>query len=176
MNFVPKETLGDEWHRLESGRAYAVRCRKEDEVYLRFGQGLGLYLAILNAPNGRVINSLDYETGDRVVLGKLTESAPTVLGRTSQSGLVLMHAMVSRQHVEFLFEKGILLVKDLGSTNGTYCFKTPVFFDVDRYLEAHPVETLQDQTADRVHEEFGFEIDDFLRHYSQKKETSNDGH
>jgi len=44
----------------------------------------------------------------------------TVVGRRQDCGLRVPTRDVSRQHCEIVLEKGALVVRDLGSTNGTY--------------------------------------------------------
>ena len=45
---------------------------------------------------------------------------PCVLGRSKSASLPLPHPLVSRQHCELLEKEGQLVVRDLGSTNGTF--------------------------------------------------------
>lgn len=45
---------------------------------------------------------------------------PTTIGRGRDAGLMIAHPMVSRQHCELFEEDGLLMVRDLGSTNGTF--------------------------------------------------------
>lgn len=45
---------------------------------------------------------------------------PTVMGRSSAANLKVPHAQVSRRHCELYEEDGLLVVYDLGSSNGTY--------------------------------------------------------
>lgn len=45
---------------------------------------------------------------------------PTILGRGKGSTLQLPHALVSRQHCEIFEANGKLMVRDLGSLNGTF--------------------------------------------------------
>ncbi len=46
--------------------------------------------------------------------------APVVIGRQAQCDITLPHTDVSRQHAEVCFEGGNYLLRDLGSTNGTF--------------------------------------------------------
>ncbi len=52
---------------------------------------------------------------DRVVL-----PLPATLGRGRDATLHLAHPLVSRRHCEILFERGRMIVRDLGSLNGTF--------------------------------------------------------
>lgn len=45
---------------------------------------------------------------------------PTTIGRAREATLTLPHPLVSRQHCELFEKDGMLYVKDLGSTNGTF--------------------------------------------------------
>ncbi len=45
---------------------------------------------------------------------------PAVLGRGRQASVVLPHPLVSRNHCEIVEYDGYLIVKDLGSLNGTF--------------------------------------------------------
>jgi len=46
--------------------------------------------------------------------------SPTVIGRQADCDLRIPLASVSRQHCEIAFEDGQLMLRDLGSSNGTY--------------------------------------------------------
>jgi predicted component of type VI protein secretion system len=45
---------------------------------------------------------------------------PTVIGRSRSNDLMLGHPLVSRQHCEVFEANGMLMVRDLGSLNGTF--------------------------------------------------------
>src|SRR5262245_50151594 len=45
---------------------------------------------------------------------------PSVIGRGKSAGIVLPHPLVSRQHCELFESDGQLMVRDLGSLNGTF--------------------------------------------------------
>jgi predicted component of type VI protein secretion system len=61
-----------------------------------------------------------------LVVGGATENdefeleLPAVFGRARESSIPLPHPLVSRQHCELFEREGRLLVRDLGSTNGTF--------------------------------------------------------
>jgi pSer/pThr/pTyr-binding forkhead associated (FHA) protein len=44
---------------------------------------------------------------------------PTIIGRGKDAGLTVAHPMVSRQHCEVYEANGLLMIRDLGSLNGT---------------------------------------------------------
>ena len=44
---------------------------------------------------------------------------PTVIGRSRQATLTVAHPMVSRRHAELFERDGLLMIRDLGSLNGT---------------------------------------------------------
>jgi len=59
-----------------------------------------------------------------VVGGKANKSAvalrlPTVIGRSREAQLTVAHPMISRQHCEIFEVDGLLMIRDLGSLNGT---------------------------------------------------------
>jgi pSer/pThr/pTyr-binding forkhead associated (FHA) protein len=45
---------------------------------------------------------------------------PTIVGRSRSADLKLVHPLVSRRHCEFFEDGGQLMVRDLGSLNGTF--------------------------------------------------------
>lgn len=45
---------------------------------------------------------------------------PTIIGRGREAGLTLPHPLVSRQHCEIVESNGQLMVRDMGSLNGTF--------------------------------------------------------
>lgn len=64
-----------------------------------------------------------------VVVGGTTKSTevelrlPTIIGRGRDASITIPHALISRQHCEIVEADGKLLVRDLGSLNGTYIGK-----------------------------------------------------
>ena len=52
--------------------------------------------------------------------GEYKLKLPAVLGRGKEASLKLVHALVSRQHCEIFETEGQLMVRDLGSLNGTF--------------------------------------------------------
>jgi len=64
---------------------------------------------------------------------KLTDGVTTV-GRNDECQLRIKSSQVSRKHCELFEKKGLLLVKDLGSSNGTYVNGKKI--DGQRVLEA----------------------------------------
>jgi pSer/pThr/pTyr-binding forkhead associated (FHA) protein len=51
---------------------------------------------------------------------------PTVIGRSRSTDLTLGHPLVSRQHCEVFESNGMLMVRDLGSLNGTFIGETRI--------------------------------------------------
>jgi pSer/pThr/pTyr-binding forkhead associated (FHA) protein len=51
---------------------------------------------------------------------------PTVIGRSRTTDLRLGHPLVSRQHCEIFESNGMLMVRDLGSLNGTFIGETRI--------------------------------------------------
>src|SRR4051812_9267143 len=112
---VPKGVSDEKWKRLNPQREYAVLCNPDSSVFLKFGQGRGLYVGIDPSSAGRLVNSLDFENGEPTLLGKISPGAKTVIGRTAEAGVKVMHAMISRNHLEMLLQGNVLVIKDLGS-------------------------------------------------------------
>lgn len=48
------------------------------------------------------------------------ENSSTVLGRDKNADIAVKDPLISRQHAAILFNNGVFLLKDLGSTNGTF--------------------------------------------------------
>ncbi|MBI3836492.1 MAG: FHA domain-containing protein [Planctomycetia bacterium] len=51
---------------------------------------------------------------------------PTIIGRSRRTDLTLGNPLVSRQHCEVFEANGILMVRDLGSLNGTFVGETRI--------------------------------------------------
>lgn len=51
---------------------------------------------------------------------------PTIIGRSRSTDLMLGHPLVSRQHCEVFEANGMLMVRDLGSLNGTFVGETRI--------------------------------------------------
>ena len=47
-------------------------------------------------------------------------SLPAIIGRGREASLTLPHPLVSRQHCELFESEGRLMVRDLGSLNGSF--------------------------------------------------------
>lgn len=52
--------------------------------------------------------------------GEVDVNLPTVIGRSNDVDLPLRHALISRQHCELSELDGVVIVRDLGSLNGTF--------------------------------------------------------
>ncbi len=166
---VPKLVLDDAWVPLVQQRDYAVLCNSGDSAYLRFGLGHGMYIGVDPTPSGRVVNSINFEDGAPSLMGKIPSDTKVILGRTSDCAVKIMHAIVSRHHLEITMTKNILVLRDLGSTNGTFIHNGAMFFDIEKYNEEHPPEKAAENTLDEIHQAFGPELDDFLMSYHQSK-------
>jgi hypothetical protein len=168
--FIPKSLAEDSWVALLPERDYAVRSMKTETAYIRFGAGQGVYLGIGTAPSGRLIYGIDFETGEQTLLARMPEGQPIVIGRISECLIKIMHAIVSRRHAELRLEGDIVIIRDLGSTNGTFVAPGTPHFEIAGYLDNYSFETAEERTLDTVHEQFGPELDVFLKSYSQNKE------
>jgi predicted component of type VI protein secretion system len=51
---------------------------------------------------------------------------PVVIGRSRSTDVTLGHPLVSRHHCEVFEANGVLMVRDLGSLNGTYVGETRI--------------------------------------------------
>jgi pSer/pThr/pTyr-binding forkhead associated (FHA) protein len=52
--------------------------------------------------------------------GEYEIELPLTIGRGQEASLQLRHALVSRQHCELFEDRGRIMVRDLGSLNGTF--------------------------------------------------------
>lgn len=168
--FIPQLVEEASWVRLSPDRDYAVRADGEEPIHLRLGPGQGVYLSILAAPSGRMVHGVDFESGDQTLLAKMPDGQPITVGRISECAIKIMHAIVSRKHVELRLEGNIVVVRDLGSTNGTFLGPDLSHFDIQKYLDEFPIEDAENRTLDDVHERFGPTLDDFLKRYSSNKD------
>ncbi len=57
--------------------------------------------------------------GGKASKGSVALKLPTVIGRGREVGLTVAHPMISRRHCELFEADGLLMVRDLGSLNGT---------------------------------------------------------
>ncbi|MGL6225384.1 MAG: FHA domain-containing protein [Thermoguttaceae bacterium] len=55
-----------------------------------------------------------------------TISPPCVIGRSRQADLTIGHPAVSRKHCELFVKKGELMIRDVGSLNGTFAKGKPI--------------------------------------------------
>lgn len=62
--------------------------------------------------------------------GEYKLKLPTVVGRSRTTDLTLGHPLVSRQHCELYEQEGVLMVRDLGSLNGTFVGDTRIAAEV----------------------------------------------
>ena len=53
-------------------------------------------------------------------------SFPASVGRDASLAVAILRSEVSRNHAEFFEERGMLFLRDLGSTNGTYINRVKV--------------------------------------------------
>ena len=173
MSILSPKTIPEEkWKKLIPHRDYAVRCRINEEILVRLGTGIGLYFtATQMKPGSLYMNSVDYETGDKSPQNPFPKDKPVCIGRTSDCEIIAKHAIVSRKHAEMKIKDDILVIRDLGSTNGTSIMKDHVSFDIKEYLDQHPVDQKTDGTLDWIHEEFGPKLDDFLKSYSKESKS-----
>jgi len=160
---IPEE----HWHQLKANRLYAIKCDGDVPAHLRFGIG-GLFLAInVGEDKERILNSVNVGDGTMTEITRFKQGKVLALGRSSECQIRISHPILSRKHIEIETFGDVLAVKDLGSTNGTYCFSENFFFDIADYLARHPTQQNAESTIDEVHEIFGTGIDEFLKKYSE---------
>jgi hypothetical protein len=167
--FSPKDLPADAWRQLLPQRSFAFRANPDETLFFRFGQGHGVYISVAPAIAGRAVNIIDMDTTEATLAGKIPLTEPALIGRTSDCTIKIMHAIISRHHLRFELNGNILVAQDVGSTNGTYFLADLLHFDIDEYIENHPLDRVEERTLDAIHEAFGPTLDDFLRSYSQKK-------
>ena len=57
--------------------------------------------------------------GGKASKGSISLKLPTIIGRSQKASLTVAHPMVSRRHAELFEADGLLMIRDLGSLNGT---------------------------------------------------------
>ncbi len=75
---------------------------------------------------------------------------PTVIGRGREASLTLPHPLVSRRHTEIFEHDGRLVVRDLGSLNGTFVNNQRI--EGDQVLEPNQLLTLGNVTFRAIYE------------------------
>lgn len=168
--FLPKEKPEDAWQAMEGDRFYGIRANKDEIVYMRFGPEHGVYVAIQGTSDGCIISSIDYETGNLVPLGKITEGATVSLGRATTCDIKILHAIMSRRHLELSKRGNVMVSRDLGSTNKTFVFQDNRYFDIEKYVANHPLDQAAEGTLDSVREAFGPAVTDFLKKFMEEKD------
>jgi predicted component of type VI protein secretion system len=68
-------------------------------------------------------------TGGKVSKKNIALKVPSTIGRGGDSTLSIAHPMISRHHCKLFENKGLLMIRDMGSLNGT-------FIDGQRIVEA----------------------------------------
>ena len=116
----PSQIPAEAWLRLSSDREYPVRLTNADPVYLRLGGDLASYVAITRNEKGLFLMSVAHGNGDLAVIAPVQEGKDLVLGRVPQSDLPVPHAAVSRRHLQVRVDGEKVVLRDLGSTNGTF--------------------------------------------------------
>ena len=51
---------------------------------------------------------------------------PCIIGRSRNCNVSIIHPLISRQHCEIYEDHGMVMVRDLGSLNGTYYKDAPI--------------------------------------------------
>jgi hypothetical protein len=172
--FVPKETLEDDWEQLAPQKSYAVLSDDDHPVYLKLGRGRSYYIGVYPVkPEGRLMNTIEYDSGDTALLYKLTNLTKVEAGRISECVIKIINPVISRKHLKFYLDGNILVVGDIGSTNGTYIYKENVYFSIDDYMARHTASAPQGETLDEIQMTFGVGIEDFFKRYKRLKEEES---
>jgi predicted component of type VI protein secretion system len=58
--------------------------------------------------------------------GHISLKLPTIIGRSREADLTIAHPTISRKHCELYDQDGLLVIRDLGSMNGTFVGKKQV--------------------------------------------------
>ncbi len=82
--------------------------------------------------------------------GEVNLKLPTIIGRGKEAGLTVPHALVSRRHTEIFERDGKLVVRDLGSLNGTFINNTRI--EGEQILDPNQLLTLGNITFRAVYE------------------------
>ncbi len=78
--------------------------------------------------------------GGKANKGHVALRLPTTVGRSREADLTIAHPMVSRRHCELFEQDGLLMVRDLGSLNGTIVRK-------ERITKAEPIRPNEEFTV-----------------------------
>ena len=70
--------------------------------------------------------TFNVKTGDSKRFSLETRQLPAVIGRRDSAAVQLVDPWVSREHCELNVEDGNLVIRDLGSTYGTFVNRKPV--------------------------------------------------
>ncbi len=166
--FNPKGVPEEHWHQLKGNRAYAIKCDEDRIVHLRFGIG-GLFIAVGKGEEKElIVSSINLADGNLTEVARFGQNKIMTLGRSSDCQIRISHPILSRKHVELSVEGNVLVVKDLGSTNGSFCHSENFFFDIEDYISKHVGSDSPDSTMDEIHEAFGPPINDFLKKRSEQ--------
>jgi hypothetical protein len=75
----------------------------------------------ITAPPGEAVVRLRVLCGSQTDMALVIPEGKTLrIGRAVDSALILLDPSISRRHAEFTLTDGVLSVRDLGSTNGTF--------------------------------------------------------
>lgn len=173
--FIPKNLADDVWKQISPQRPFALRANPDEHIFLRLGQGKSIYIELSPTQMGaRVMNLLSYEAGEANLLHRVSNLAALKIGRSTECEIKIFNAVISRVHTEMMLDGNVLLVTDLGSSNGTFYHPDHFGFDVDSYLANRPLrlDVSVESTLDLIHETFGPALDDFLKRYSDKKDKN----
>jgi predicted component of type VI protein secretion system len=64
--------------------------------------------------------------GGKANKGSVSLTLPAVIGRSQDAGVTIGHRTVSRRHAEIFEKSGLLMIRDLGSLNGTIIDGKPI--------------------------------------------------
>jgi hypothetical protein len=64
--------------------------------------------------------------GGKATKGSVFLTLPAVIGRSQHAGLTIRHRTISRRHAELFEKAGAVMIRDLGSLNGTIIDGRPI--------------------------------------------------
>jgi pSer/pThr/pTyr-binding forkhead associated (FHA) protein len=100
---------------------------------------------------------------------------PCSIGRSRLCNVSIVHPLISRQHCEIYEDRGIVMVRDLGSMNGTYYKNTPIRRSVPiPFNDGFMISTLHFVIEEVPQENPQKEEDDFANLDSEEDEAPED--
>ena len=100
---------------------------------------------------------------------------PCIIGRSRLSNIAINHPLISRQHCEIYEDHGLVMVRDLGSLNGTYYKEAPIRRSVHiEYGESFAISTLNFVIEKADDDNGGSSLDDIFSSDNPETEENKD--